>query len=245
MTGKDKCCITLCSESVFAHGRLGSSEQMQGALEIAGLQVSTDTMPVPTPLCKHHYHLVYNLLQPTQTNCITCGISLRSATPSPSYCPKPELIEKHLKDNTGFEGHIGAQDKVCFTCYKAHLAILHENKSVSTDTDLRQLVSTFSQQIPTTDVIMSVEDVLNATIIKTTVLVGGELLSNHATLLPSVQASRWILSNLTASLATFMLGNSYVEAIRPEQNGARAHQSLWMDHFSGTPLRTSKQCVTG
>ena len=154
VTGKDKCCITLCSESVFAHGRLGSSEQMQGALEIAGLQVSTDTMPVPTPLCKHHYHLVYNLLQPTQTNCITCGISLRSATPSPRYCMaylKPELIEKHLIDNTGFEGHIGAQDKVCFTGYKAHLAILHENNSVSTDTDLRQLVSTFSQQIPTTD----------------------------------------------------------------------------------------------
>ena len=26
-----------------------------------------------------------------------------------------------------------------------------------------------------------------------------------------------------------MLGNSYVEAIGPELNGARAHQSLWMD----------------
>ena len=229
MTGKDKCCITLCSESVFAHGRLGSSEQMQGALEIAGLQVSTDTIPVPTPLCKHHYHLVYNLL--TQTNCITCGISLRSATPSPRYCPKPELIEKHLKDNTGFEGNIGAQDKVCFTCYKAHLAILQENKSISTDSELRQLVRTFSQQIPTTDVIVSVEDVLNAAIIKTTVLVGEELLSNHATLLPSVQdsfsryvheflmatnleseggevnplvPSRWILSNLTANLKHHM-----------------------------------------
>ena len=62
VTGKDKCCITLCSQSVFAHGRLGSSEQMQGALDIAGLQVSTDTMPVPTPFCKHHYHLVYNLI---------------------------------------------------------------------------------------------------------------------------------------------------------------------------------------
>ena len=105
------------------------------------------------------------------------------------------------------------------------------NKSISTDSELRQLVRTFSQQIPTTDVIVSVEDVLNAAIIKTTVLVGEELLSNHATLLPSVQdsfsryvheflmatnleseggevnplvPSRWILSNLTANLKHHM-----------------------------------------
>ena len=94
MTDKGKCCILQCSESVFVHARLATSEQMQAALEQAGLQSS---IPVPTPLCKHHYHSIYNLLQPTQTNCITCGVSLRWAAPSPRCCPNPEVIEKHLK----------------------------------------------------------------------------------------------------------------------------------------------------
>jgi len=200
---------------------------MQAALKLAGLKCTSDTVPVPVPLCKHHYHLVYNLLQPTQTNCITCGIFLRHATPGPRLCLKSEVIEKDLKDKTGFEGHIGEQNKVCIPCYRSHLAFLHEEKFDSTDSDLRQLVSSFTQQIPTCDAMTNLNDVLNAAIIKTTVFVGEELLKDHAILLPSVHdsftnyakelltatnlesevvdvtklvTSRWILSNLTANL---------------------------------------------
>ncbi len=71
---------------------------------------NAQTIPsVPTPLCKHHYHIVYNLLQPTQTHCITCGVSLKWSTPK--YCTQPEVIEKHLNEHTGFEGSIGAHDR--------------------------------------------------------------------------------------------------------------------------------------
>jgi len=111
ITDKNKCCILLCGQSVFVHGRLATNEQMQAALKLAGQKCTSDTVPVPVPLCKHHCHLVYNMLQPTRTNCITCGISLRHATPGPRLCLKPE---KYLKDKTGFEGHIGEQDKVCY-----------------------------------------------------------------------------------------------------------------------------------
>jgi hypothetical protein len=34
-------------------------------------------VPVPTPLCKHHYHEVYKLLQPQQRKSVTCDTSLR------------------------------------------------------------------------------------------------------------------------------------------------------------------------
>ena len=228
ITDKGKCYILQCSESVFVRGRLATSEHMQAALEQAGLQSSSDSIPVPTPLCKHHYHSIYNLLQPTQTNCITCGVSLRWAASSSRCCPNPEVIEKHLQENTGFDGHIGPQDKVCNTCYRSHLTIINKSDSAtSTDDDLKQLVSTFSHQIPTTYELKSINDVLCAAMMKTTVLVGRELLTNNAMLLPAVHdsfceytkellkatnlegeevevnklfSSRWILSNLTANL---------------------------------------------
>ena len=197
-------------------------QQIEAALEAIGLQTLAD-IPVPTPLCKQHYHQVYNLLQPTQTNCLNCGMSLRHASPSPRPCPNPVMIEKYLQDNTGFEGNVRAQDKVCFPCYKSFLVILLEHKPTSTDDDLQMLISTYSQQIPTTDDITTVNDVLDVAMIKTTVFIGEQLLSNHAILLPTVHdffmsdieelragrkietevksiSARWILSNLTANL---------------------------------------------
>ena len=165
---KEKCCISNCRENVFTRGRLGSIQQIEAALEAIGLQTLAD-IPVPTPLCKQHYHQVYNLLQPTQTNCLNCGMSLRHASPSPRPCPNPVMIEKYLQDNTGFEGNVRAQDKVCFPCYKSFLVILLEHKPTSTDDDLQMLISTYSQQIPTTDDITTVNDVLDVAMIKTSV----------------------------------------------------------------------------
>ena len=90
-------------------------------LESAGLQCTTTEVPIPTPLCKHHYHLVYNMLQPTQTHCVTCDVSLRhSKTKS---CPEPEIIKKYLHDNASYDGDINEHDKVCYACYRAHLVI--------------------------------------------------------------------------------------------------------------------------
>ena len=66
-------------------------------------------------------------LQPASTNqnelYVTCGVSLQWAPSSPRCCPNPVVIEKHLQKNTGFDCHIGPQDKACyrsdlFSCMK-------------------------------------------------------------------------------------------------------------------------------
>ena len=56
-----------------------------------------------------------------QGMCATCGVQLRGNNHHP--CPKLDVIRKHLKENTGFEGEIHSQDRVCMTCYKSHLAL--------------------------------------------------------------------------------------------------------------------------
>ena len=58
-----------------------------------------------------------------------CPTSCR--TNSHFVCPKPELIEKYLKDKAGFEGHIREQDKACIPCYRSHITFLHEENLIA------------------------------------------------------------------------------------------------------------------
>jgi len=73
---RDQCCISSCNEQVYARSKMASKERMMAILQEQELHY-VDEVPVPTPLCRHHYHRVYNLLQPTHTNCSACGISLK------------------------------------------------------------------------------------------------------------------------------------------------------------------------
>ena len=123
---------------------------------------------------------------------------------------------------TGFEGEIRSHDRVCFTCYKSHLVILKQNKPVSKDSDLQQLIDTYYQQIPSVDQVITTQDVITIAMARTLVTVGKELLGNRAMLLTSIHSlfnkyakdlvkaknmpepqelttisSRWILSKLT------------------------------------------------
>ena len=166
---------------------MASCGTIRSAMETAGIECSLHELPEPTPLCKHHYHLLYNILQPPQTNCVTCHISLWHCNSRP--CPKPEIIELHLRENTGFEGHLKAQDKVCYICYKSHLVILQPNQMISRDSDLQQLISTCIQQIPPADTIKSREDMISSAMANTIVLVGNELMKGSAILLPTVHDS--------------------------------------------------------
>lgn len=89
---------------------------------------------------------------------------------------------------TGFEGEIQSQDRVCLTCYKSHLEILKENKAISTDSDLKQLIDTYCQQIHCAEKIRTPQDVINIAMAKTVVTVGNVLLENRAMLLPSIHS---------------------------------------------------------
>ena len=112
-----------------------------------GLQCTSPTVPVPSPFCKHHYHMVYNEYKPTHTHCKTCNTPLRNS--HPRNCPQPKVIEKHLQENAGFVDSIQPEDKVCQVCYKSHLMTLQAENVASTDKDFENLISSYREKIPT------------------------------------------------------------------------------------------------
>ena len=114
-----ECCVQECSKNVFASLHKTTSDEVRQIFDSGGLKFNSSTIPVPVPLYKHHYHLVYSLMQPRQEHCVTCGTSLRRDS-NPKPCPQPALIEHYLKENTGYEGYIKESDKVCYVCYRSH-----------------------------------------------------------------------------------------------------------------------------
>jgi hypothetical protein len=107
----------VCTDTCFSVLRVGTGEQVANILEC-------ESLPYPTPLCQRHYHLVYDVLQSKYTHCCTCNSTLRNVRKR--VCPNPEVIQKYLVENTGFEGSIPLDGRVCPSCYKAHLILLCE-----------------------------------------------------------------------------------------------------------------------
>ena len=88
------CCIKICSEEVFANSHMADVEVIQSILSECGLDCQN--VPIPTPLCKHHYYEVYKVLQPPKKNCSTCETSLRHVNCRP--CPNPEItLQQHIQ----------------------------------------------------------------------------------------------------------------------------------------------------
>ena len=108
------CFVLHCSESSIAHATISTSELPQ-------INFKSQPLPTPTPLCKYHYLIVYNSMQ--KRNCRTCGRCLQVGNDRP--CPQPEVVQANLHKHTDFTGDISKNDRVCFTCYKFHLALLH------------------------------------------------------------------------------------------------------------------------
>ena len=72
------------------------------------------------------------------------------------------------------------------TCYKSHLVVLKENKSISRDSDLEKLISTYTEQIPSIDEVITAHNVMKTAMARTIVRVAHILLKKQAVLLPSV-----------------------------------------------------------
>ncbi len=176
---KRECCIKECKNIVFVSLHKTTTEDLDKVLQALALESSISTLPMP--LCKQHYHTVYNQLHPTQTHCSTCKVSLRHSSPKP--CPQPSTIENYLKTNTGFQGCIAENDMVCYTCYRSHLFILRQCKTVSTDRDLRECISMIDKKKHT---IHSIKDLIEASMDRVIAAVGRELLERNALLLPDV-----------------------------------------------------------
>ena len=60
-------------------------------------------------------------MSPSQTNCASCDVSLKYV--DARSCSNPPVIEEHMREKTGFEGHIGDNDEVCMNFYKFHLSL--------------------------------------------------------------------------------------------------------------------------
>ena len=143
-----KCCVKDCADTCHVvHSKLIDSDNAKKLLESTTLQFENNRIPFPTPLCSQHYHIAYSAIQPRQIFCPTCGISLRHAITR--QCPNADLIKEHLTKTTDFNGTLLPEDKVCFTCYKAHFTILQEEKKISRDGDLQLLIEEVQQHTRT------------------------------------------------------------------------------------------------
>ena len=194
---------------------------MEIALKASNLRCKGENITIPAPLCKHHYYTIYSVLhQPQQTNCPTCGASLKYA--NTRSCPDAVKVKAQLIANAGFKGNLCPGDKVCYSCYKSHLAILQVVKQVSTDNDLQEVIdmlkNTSHPQPPGT-----LEHVHSRAMERTAIHVGEQLLKRQAMLLTAVHelfkdccreiishndlnvdiratSSMWVLSHLSNTL---------------------------------------------
>ena len=172
---KNLCSVLNCTKIAFAHATISTGELPQG------IQFRTKPIPAPTPLCKHHYHAVYDAQDTRQRNCRTCGRRLRLGSDRP--CPHPEVVQAYLHETTDFIGDIAKSDRVCLTCYKSHLALTKQTDCASRDDDLRPLVESVRGGVSTG------HDIIGTATKKMLMDVGEMLLENNATLLPTVCAS--------------------------------------------------------
>ena len=176
---KTNCCIPSCSNTAFVKSKIATNEQ---TVHILRLETEED-IPYPTPLCKQHYHVIYDALQNKQTHCCTCHSSLRIAPAR--VCPNAKHIQQYIAETTGFEGDIPEGAQVCMTCYRSHLQILKE-APVSTDSDLLALIDTLKGCVPAIEHVKNIDDIINRAMYTTAIHVGEKLLQQESLLLPSV-----------------------------------------------------------
>ena len=156
---KESCCVSTCNDEAHVKSKIATSDKIT---EILGCK----NAPHPTPLCKHHYHLVYDTLQPKTTHCCTCGLSLKNVATRP--CPDAQRIQQYLAENTGFKGSIIEGANVCMSCYKSHLQIL-KKVPLSTDDDLLALINNLKQLIKPIELVKCADDLINRAIYSTAI----------------------------------------------------------------------------
>ena len=95
-----KCCVVQCHENAIS-SNIGMHCDLPRLFSEASLLCKFNSIPTPTPLCRHHYNIVYKVYQPIQRNCSTCNMSLKHTQSCP--CPEPDVIIQLLKEKTYFD----------------------------------------------------------------------------------------------------------------------------------------------
>ena len=185
-TLKGVCCIFECSD-MAEHNCSKFSETDKDVLQKCAIKCKTNVIPDPMPLCTGHYNSLLNATRSTQTHCKTCSADLRHSRNR--VCPNPKVILEYLTENTGYEGELGPDDRVCEVCYRSHLNFIKkQSKSIiSRDEDLQQLIHSYQQQQKEVSEIFTTDDLIGDTMVRVTVMVAERLLRYHVLLLPTVQ----------------------------------------------------------
>lgn len=140
-----KCHVKECDNKFFTQTKATDKITITTIFSELDLQTEGEEIPFPTPLCSQHYYTFYQKLQPQQTNCPSCSISLKNTSSRP--CPNPKVIEEHLQNVAGFDVTINSTDRVCYNCYKYHLLILHKEQQQGND--LPSIVREYKQKVAT------------------------------------------------------------------------------------------------
>ena len=139
--------------------------------------LNLDDFPHEIMLCTTHYHQLYAQYN-SPDPCPSCGMKPKRGTCFIRHSPNPEMISKHLSENTGISIQLTSNDRICSTCYKTHLTILHaqeydELSLVETLKELRHKLHTCRASTKQESAILEVA-----------IHVGNEFLSDRAMLLP-------------------------------------------------------------
>ena len=141
-----------------------------------------EDIPIPTPLCQYHYHLLYDSLHGTARWCVTRGMCLKHT--SHRWCPQPQIVTKYLRDYTAFEGEIASS----WQSVPNLLQISISNASRTPAWKHRQQLTPAAGHL----LVMPLDQVTSKNVVqvamaKTLCTVGEILLNRKAILLPSIQ----------------------------------------------------------
>ena len=180
------CYVPGCSDSVQRVTKLVDKETLCHILDIQTENAGEDDK-TGFPLCMEHYGTLYRYLNPESRNCKTCNKRILEHTNS-RKCPDPVLIQRFLQQNTDFSGQICTEDRICYSCYKAHLIIIkHTNNTTSsTDQDLCCIIDRVKTELQDNQEICTQDQALMHSVRLSAVLVGETLLKQNALLLPEV-----------------------------------------------------------
>ena len=178
-----ECAVTECESTIGIHYTTKMSvDDIRLTIQSKG-ETLPDVVPRLTPLCNTHYHMAYKTLTTTQANCKTCGCSLRRSPRK--TCPDPELVLRQLRENTGYESTLTADDAICYRCYRSHLHIVKQQRTVSTLLDLQELASDLAQSMPTANDLPTIDSVVEWALNEVTLHVAKEFLHHRVLLLKS------------------------------------------------------------
>ena len=139
--GSSRCIIASCTErDCIVHTGIATKDRIADLLHE---QVLSEPKHLLTPMCVRHYRHLHQLLHAedhmyTEKRCVTCHALIHSTA---RHCPNPTAVSRYFNINGDTAINITKDDYVCTACYKHHQSIVQTVECMSTDEELKQLLS--------------------------------------------------------------------------------------------------------